>query len=152
MPISLPLACYHSVEVDCTPRAAGRYPRSDRPQILLLSDRPEEHRKAFPANRENLRLRLSEMENLFCDRADDYPWNHITKFTHPQTLLGHRVHNDRRRPISCKPPILSLSLANRRAEKFMPSDGTKIIAPANKKDLPSQKNLLRTLKSLHFRL
>jgi hypothetical protein len=80
LPISLSLACCHSVEVDCTYRTGGYYPRSDRPQILLLLDCPQEYSKAFPNNRENLHLRLSEVEKLFYDRADDYPRDRVTEF------------------------------------------------------------------------
>ena len=42
----------------------GDPPRPDGPPILLFEDCPEEHCETFPANGENLHLRLSKVEEL----------------------------------------------------------------------------------------
>jgi hypothetical protein len=121
VPISLPLAGCRSLEVDRPPGTAGRRPRSDSLSILLFSDGPKEHYEALPVNGENLHLRLSKMEKLSFNRLDDYPRNRITKSAYPQTLLGHSLHIDRRRPVLSKPSILWLPLADRLTERVVPA-------------------------------
>lgn len=123
MPISIPLARCHPLEMDRPPRTARYRPRSDRPPIMLFPDCPEEYYKAFPVNGENLHLRLSKVEKLSFDRLDDRPRDHSAKSANPQTLPGRSLHDDRRRLVLIKSSILRLPLANRRGEKVMPTPG-----------------------------
>ena len=119
MPISLPLAGYHPLEVGCAPGTTGDRSRADGPSILLFQHSPEEHCEAFPVNGENLHLRLSKVEKLFSGRSDDHTRNRLTKSGYPQTPLGRSVHNDRRRLVSGKSSILWLSLADRHEERVV---------------------------------
>ena len=121
MPFSLPLAGCHPGEVDCTPGTAGYPPRADGSSILLFEDCPEEHCETFPANGENLHLRLSKVEELFLDRSDDHPRDRPAKSAYSQTLPGRPVHNDRRRSLSRRSSVLWLSLAYRREGRVVPA-------------------------------
>ena len=70
----------------------------------------EEHEAALPFDREDLCLRLSNLEGIFDYWFHDHFGRHSPELTDPETLSGHRLHNDWRCHLSIELPLLWTSL------------------------------------------